>query len=254
MKRLRTKIISIILIQLLFLQTAIGVVVAAENVTEKKLFQSTLSPRLNFPIPVFQRLYDNFFPVILEPGVVPYHVPFGYDTALKAVPDEQDKIEDLKLLNIMFQSQGGEAVINAILDNPEQMKMISKIILAQDRMADTHGYIVNRWWAEEFKYEALKRAINALKGYDFIFLQMEYQLSSKFLEEFKSHLKSMGLNEGESIYATGQLAKLQMAGGLGSFKPDLVRGYFDVLKKFWGEIEAKNRTILLPFLACWLSV
>ena len=168
-------------------------------------------------------------------------MPFGYDTALKTVPEEQDKIEDLKLLNIMFQSQGGEAVINSILDNPEQMKMISEIILAQDRMANTHGYIVNRWWAEEFKYEALKRAINALKGYDFIFLQMEYQLSSKFLEEFKSHLKSMGLNEGESIYATGQLAKLQMAGGLGSFKPDLVRGYFDVLKKFWGEIEAKNR-------------
>jgi len=92
------------------------------------------------------------------------------------------------------------------------------------------------------KSEALSEAVNKLHGRDIYILQMEYEFSMGFLEAFKKRLMAdWDCTEADAVYNTGELAKLMMAGGLGSFKPDLVGGEYEVLAEHWGEKEAKER-------------
>ncbi|MCM8820116.1 MAG: hypothetical protein NC925_04900, partial [Candidatus Omnitrophica bacterium] len=77
--------------------------------------------------------------------------------------------------------------------------------------------------------------INILRDWNIIVLQMEYSLSNLFLESLKEHLiKTYSRSEEDAIYNTGEVAKILMAGGLGSFKPDLVGAWYKVLREHFG--------------------
>ncbi|MDD5566276.1 MAG: aminotransferase class III-fold pyridoxal phosphate-dependent enzyme, partial [Candidatus Omnitrophica bacterium] len=155
---------------------------------------------------------------------------------------DQDFVRTLEELNALGQEYGHNAVIARVLSDAPLKEKISLLVKAQDRQDETSGYAVDAQWAEEFKEAALKEAVDTLKDRDIVVLQMEYELSMRFLFEFKEYLARVaGYTEEKAVYATGELAKLLMAGGLGSFKPDLVQGWYNVLRKFWGSTEARNR-------------
>ncbi|MDD2690138.1 MAG: hypothetical protein PHT41_08330, partial [Candidatus Omnitrophica bacterium] len=119
---------------------------------------------------------------------------------------------------------------------------VSRVIRNQDREEDANGDFIERGWAEKFKEAALARAAEALKGTDIYVLQMEYELSLQFLQNFREYLiKQWQCSSADADHNTGELAKILMAGGLGSFKPDLVRGWYTVLSKYWSPMEARNR-------------
>ncbi|MFH2137992.1 MAG: hypothetical protein ABII88_05740 [Candidatus Omnitrophota bacterium] len=204
----------------------------------------TLSPRVNLDTAKIQGLFMR--PMDFSAAGINYYMSipeqmftFSGQAVGTGLADE------LTLLN----GQKPEDVIKHILQNPGLYDQIAPIILAQDRMTNNSGYHIDRRWAEVFKHEALRRAANRLRGRDIIFLQMEYELSAEFLQKFEKHLMEMYCcTQEEARYAVGQFAKLQMAGGLGSFKPDFVGGFFDDLKKFWGEIEARERLHVMGIL------
>ncbi|MEW6170924.1 MAG: glycogen/starch/alpha-glucan phosphorylase, partial [Candidatus Omnitrophota bacterium] len=126
---------------------------------------------------------------------------------------------------------------------------VARIIRAQDREEDTQGYSIDRRWAEDFKKEALRKAVNIVNGREIFILQMEYELSQRFLENFCEYLiKINGCSYEDAVYNTGELAKVLMAGGLGSFKPDLVRGWYKVLEEYWGSIEARKHLHVMGIL------
>ncbi|MFA4889731.1 MAG: Glu/Leu/Phe/Val dehydrogenase dimerization domain-containing protein, partial [Candidatus Omnitrophota bacterium] len=152
----------------------------------------------------------------------------------------------LKGLN---QLNASPAVIEAVLNDAQLKQKACRIIRAQDREDDTAGFAVNRVWAAEFKEEVLKRALKHIEGRDIFILQMEYSLSARFLQEFSQHLIKMhGCSPEDAVYNTGELTKIFMAGGLGSFKPDLVKGWYQVLSEHWGSIEARNRLYVMGVL------
>ncbi len=87
----------------------------------------------------------------------------------------------------------------------------------------------------------LTDALEKIKGINIFILQMEYELSTKFLNELYNKLiKFKGCSDEDAKYNVGQFSKLLMSGGLGSFKPDLVNGFYNVMSKYWGEIEARR--------------
>ena len=186
---------------------------------------------------------------------------FDWDNSNNIIDNSENQIlNDLGYLNTLYRSVQGnrsdERIIKFILEDKKLTEMVSALIRAQDRMENTpYGIGVDRAWAEAFKDESLRRAVETLEGRDIFFLQMEYELSVQFLVAFKAHLIKdyLMVDDGTpfeerriranklAVYASGQLAKLQMAGGLGSFKPDMVRGFYNDLKKFWGADKARNR-------------
>ncbi|MFH1777746.1 MAG: hypothetical protein ABH952_09355 [Candidatus Omnitrophota bacterium] len=136
------------------------------------------------------------------------------------------------------------AIIEAVLNDPDLLEKISLLIRTQDREGDTGGYAIDRRWAEDLKEEVLKSGIEIIKGRDIAIFQMEYELSWELLEHFREHLVKMkDCLPQDAIYNTGEVAKILMAGGLGSFKPDLVKGWYEVLAKYWGHLEARNRLL-----------
>ncbi len=200
---------------------------------------ATLAPRLNVSQSQLQLLFST-------PGNPASQMLFTFPEAQEG---NEPLIRELAQLNELNKREGVSAVIARILENPQVTEKIAGLIRSQDRMDDTGDYSIDRGLAEAFKFESLKRAVDNLKGRDIFFFQVEYELSMAFLEGFKAHLVNRyGATEQEAVYATGQLAKLMMAGGLGSFKPDLVRGFYNVLKKFWGPIEARNRLHVMGVL------
>lgn len=87
----------------------------------------------------------------------------------------------------------------------------------------------------------LADALKEIKGISVFILQMEYELSTKFLNELYNKLiKFKGCSDADAKFDVGQFSKLLMAGGLGTFKPDLVNGFYNVMSKYWGEIEARR--------------
>ncbi|MDO8489223.1 MAG: glycogen/starch/alpha-glucan phosphorylase, partial [Candidatus Omnitrophota bacterium] len=189
-----------------------------------------------------EKLKEMFNAVLKEwPEVKNYLQSFD----IFIIPDnfsDQGLAKELYGLNRLNKINGQKAVIDAVLGDNDLMHKVSLLIRTQDRQDDTQGYFVNRRWAEEFKKEALGAAIKHIEGRDIFILQMEYELSMKFIQEFCEYLvKLKGSSLEDAVYNTGELAKLLMAGGLGSFKPDLVRGWYAALESYWGSIEAKNR-------------
>jgi len=84
-------------------------------------------------------------------------------------------------------------------------------------------------------------ALERIRGINIFILQMEYELSTKFLNELYSKLiKFKGCSDEDAKYNVGEFSKLLMAGGLGSFKPDLVNGFYNVMSQYWGGIEARR--------------
>ncbi|MDD5596079.1 MAG: glycogen/starch/alpha-glucan phosphorylase, partial [Candidatus Omnitrophica bacterium] len=151
--------------------------------------------------------------------------------------------------NELYTQQGATPVINEILANPEFRHRISEIIRSHDRQESAEGFNVGQGWAESFKQEVLDRATQVLKGRDIFIFQMEYELSTAFLQAFYDHLVNLlGCKPRDALHNTGQFAKLLMAGGLGSFKPDLVHGFYDVLSKYWGALEARNHLHVMGVL------
>ncbi|MBU1998562.1 MAG: glycogen/starch/alpha-glucan phosphorylase, partial [Candidatus Omnitrophica bacterium] len=147
----------------------------------------------------------------------------------------------LERLNELQREKGALGIIDFVLTHPQYKAFVSRIIRAQDRQEES-GYLVNRRWEEKFKKEAIKRALGTIKGRDIFVLQMEYEFSQQLLSYFRDYLE-MGMLYSRKLafHVTGLIAKLLMAGGMGSFKPDLVRGWFNVLSKEWGVAEAKKR-------------
>jgi len=91
------------------------------------------------------------------------------------------------------------------------------------------------------KEKSLTDALEKIRGINIFVLQMEYELSMKFLNELYNKLiKFKGCSDEDARYNIGEFSKLLMAGGLGSFKPDLVRGWYDVMSTYWGSIEARR--------------
>jgi glucan phosphorylase len=245
-------IISYIIIQILFLSPAYAFYSDIVSPDNPVLNASTLSPKIMLNSGVLQ----NFVNLTLE---AENNVGF-----FKVSKDaDHELLGTINQLNALFLQHTPEQVIDIVLSNPELEAAVSKIIRAQDRMEETNGLGVDRKWAEDFKYEALKRVVEVLDGRDIFFLQMEYELSQTFLEKFKQKLIDEYLMDDadqrpyeqrleeatrQAIYATGQLAKLQMAGGLGSFKPDWVGAFYDNLVKFWGKKKAKSRLHVMGVL------
>ncbi|MDD5044913.1 MAG: 4-alpha-glucanotransferase, partial [Candidatus Omnitrophica bacterium] len=165
--------------------------------------------------------------------------------AIFTIPDSSiDKEFAAKLaeLNELNARSGCKAVTEAVLADPYLTLKISRLIRAQDRLDETSGFAVAVKWAKGFKKEALAKAIEQIKGTDIFILQMEYELSMKLLQEFCNHLiKAKGCSVKDAVYNTGEVAKILMAGGLGSFKPDLVRGWYKVLEEYLGSLEARRR-------------
>ena len=150
-------------------------------------------------------------------------------------PKDHSFAQELRKLNVLKEEQGSQAVINKITAEPELKHKIASLIRTQDREDDTEGYFAEIAWAEEFKEAELARAVKKLKDRDIYVLQMEYAPSMQFLVEYCDYLiKTAGYSEETAVYWTGELAKVFMAGGLGSFKPDLVRGWYNVLARHWG--------------------
>ncbi|MFA4997924.1 MAG: glycogen/starch/alpha-glucan phosphorylase, partial [Bacteroidales bacterium] len=103
--------------------------------------------------------------------------------------------------------------------------------------------------AQEAKERELRRAVEKINGRDIFVLQMEYEFSLRFLQGFAEYLEKVkGCTREDAVYNTGELAKILMAGGLGSFKPDLVQGWYDTLSKYWGSLEARNRLHVMGVL------
>ncbi len=91
------------------------------------------------------------------------------------------------------------------------------------------------------KEKSLTDALEKIRGINIFVLQMEYELSMKFLNELYNKLiKFKTCSNEDARYNIGEFSKLLMAGGLGSFKPDLVRGWYDVMSTYWGGIEARR--------------
>ncbi|OQX21131.1 MAG: hypothetical protein BWK75_03850 [Candidatus Altiarchaeales archaeon A3] len=91
------------------------------------------------------------------------------------------------------------------------------------------------------KEKSLTDALEKIKGINIFILQMEYELSQKFLNEIYNKLIKFKKCSGEdAMYNVGEFSKLLMAGGLGSFKPDMVNGFYDVMSRGWGRIEARR--------------
>ncbi|MDD3297112.1 MAG: EamA family transporter, partial [Candidatus Omnitrophica bacterium] len=154
----------------------------------------------------------------------------------------------LSIWDSIFKNEGPKALIEEILSEPEMKRQVSGIIRLQDRGNDASVF-VNRQWAEDFKSERLRLSAEALRGRDIFILQMEYELSQAFLEAFYEHLVHIcNCGRSDAVHNAGQFAKLLMAGGLGSFKPDLVQGWYDVLSKHWGYLEARNRLHVMGVL------
>ncbi|MDI6730605.1 MAG: glycogen/starch/alpha-glucan phosphorylase [Candidatus Altarchaeum sp.] len=87
----------------------------------------------------------------------------------------------------------------------------------------------------------LTDALEKIRGINIFIFQMEYELSTKFLNELYNKLiKFKCCSDEDAKYNVGQFSKLLMSGGLGSFKPDLVNGFYNVMSKYWGEIEARR--------------
>ncbi|MBU1727321.1 MAG: hypothetical protein KJ880_06810, partial [Candidatus Omnitrophica bacterium] len=142
-------------------------------------------------------------------------------------------------LNELGKANRRDAVIAAVLADSVLKSKVCGLIRAQDRARSNQGYAVNWKWAEDLKQEALRRAAQILEGVDILILQMEYEFSKKFLDYFEKHLEFIWkCSHPDAVFNTGEVAKINMAGGLGSFKPDLVKGWSEVLQKFWGPIEA----------------
>jgi glutamate dehydrogenase/leucine dehydrogenase len=157
--------------------------------------------------------------------------------------------EKLRALNQISKMAGSQELIRAVLADPQLQQEISGLIRKQDRLENTEGFSVNWQWAEDFKERVLSQAVENLQGRDIWVLQMEYELSEKFLKAFEEYLIDVwGCSIEEARYNTGEVAKIIMAGGLGSFKPDLVRGWYQALSKFWGEIEASKRIHVMGVL------
>ncbi|MBM3244798.1 MAG: hypothetical protein FJZ15_03300, partial [Candidatus Omnitrophica bacterium] len=154
------------------------------------------------------------------------------------------KAEELEksIINDSLDKNISRIPVDIVMNTPAFKRLISPIVRSQDRLEDTAGYFVEQHWAEEFKDAVLQKALNVIKGRDIVVLQMEYELSQKFLDAFCEALeKAHGLNHNDAVYNTGEIAKILMAGGLGSFKPDLVKAWYEVLAKYWGIMEAKDR-------------
>ncbi|MFH1397353.1 MAG: hypothetical protein ABIH27_02215, partial [Candidatus Omnitrophota bacterium] len=133
--------------------------------------------------------------------------------------------------------------------SPGDPAALNKKIRVQDREDDVGGSSVDKRWAEEFKKETLRTAIQNIRGRDIFIFQMEYELSMRFLRGFSEYLiKTKGCSSEEAVYNTGELAKILMTGGLGSFKPDLVKGFYEVLEEYWGSIEARKRLTAIGIL------
>ncbi|MBU1086334.1 MAG: hypothetical protein KKD05_02325 [Candidatus Omnitrophica bacterium] len=225
------KTISYIIIQVLFLLPVNSIYADIFSQGNAWVASQTLSPKIMLNN---QGLHDFINSTIIAQN----------ESTVFSLPEHADYelIEKINQLNALFLQHTSEQVINLVLSNPELEQAVSRIIRAQDRMEETKGLGVDREWAEAFKQEALKRSVDELDGRDIFFLQMEYELSNKFLLNFKHQLmEEYQLDEQQAVYATGQLAKLQMAGGLGSFKPDWVRGFYNDLEKFWGPKKTKSR-------------
>ncbi len=236
--------------------------VLAMQYDSSRVETSNLSPRI-FSMD-FNALAMSYT-AALKGNAVPFEWDFTKqieDEGINQIFNELQYLNSLYLLNNDGRSPE-EAVIEYILKDAHMTEVISSIIRAQDRMEETpYGIAIDRAWAETFKNESLKRALHTLEGRDIFFLQMEYELSVQFLVAFKEHLIKHYLmfDDGTpyeerrkrasklAVYATGQLAKLQMAGGLGSFKPDMVRGFYDDLKKFWGVDKARNKLHVMGVL------
>lgn len=91
------------------------------------------------------------------------------------------------------------------------------------------------------KEKSLIEALEKIRGANVFILQMEYELSQKFLNEIYNKLiKFKNCSDEDAKYNVGEFSKLLMAGGLGSFKPDLVNGFYNVLSKYWGRIESRR--------------
>ncbi|MFA5100291.1 MAG: glycogen/starch/alpha-glucan phosphorylase, partial [Candidatus Omnitrophota bacterium] len=150
-----------------------------------------------------------------------------------------------------FLSRQGSGIIAAVIqDEPLRMRVF-RTIRAFDRqvLADAPVYRIDRRWVEDFKREALAQALEFVKGKDIFILQMEYELSMKFLDAFNEHLmKVEKCSASDAVYNTGELAKILMAGGLGSFKPDLAGGWYEVLAEYWGTAEARRRLHMMGVL------
>ncbi|MBI4845486.1 MAG: glycogen/starch/alpha-glucan phosphorylase [Candidatus Omnitrophica bacterium] len=231
------KLVTLIISQV-FLFNGLAVSYAAGIFDEKPVLESTLSPRVNLEPALIQMIFNS----LPEQQV---NVPFIMEGELKDAALKKQ----LGFLNSAFLEKGKLATVKIIFENEQLYNNVARVIRAQDRMEDTPGITINHEWAMAFKEEALRRAIEKLKGKNIIFSQMEYELSQEFLGHFRNLLQhKYNLSEVEARYASGQLAKLQMAGGLGSFKPDLVRGFYDVMKKFLGEIQARDSIHVLGVL------
>ncbi|MDD4980957.1 MAG: ATP-binding protein, partial [Candidatus Omnitrophica bacterium] len=170
-----------------------------------------------------------------------------------AVSHFEDKCEvsdKLKELNRVYQvylsedrdEEGRQVVMQAICKDPSLKKAMECFIRAQDRENDDYGLQVADDFKEHYKERSLNKSIEMIKDRDIFILQMEYEFSMEFLHEYcKELIKRHGYSRREAILATGELAKLMMSGGLGSFKPDLVNGWYEVYKNHFGPAAARNR-------------
>ncbi|PIQ89322.1 MAG: hypothetical protein COV72_03790, partial [Candidatus Omnitrophica bacterium CG11_big_fil_rev_8_21_14_0_20_42_13] len=114
-------------------------------------------------------------------------------------------------LNKLADEKGWPEAIKAVMNNPELEHKISLLVRAQDRQDDTSGIIVDRSWAEDFKEEAVKRSVSEIKDRDIFILQMEYEFSNKFLDNFEKHLnKIYQYSKKKATQAAGMLAKVLM--------------------------------------------
>ncbi|MFA5101175.1 MAG: hypothetical protein WC547_09860, partial [Candidatus Omnitrophota bacterium] len=154
-------------------------------------------------------------------------------------PDAYPELtEKIQRWNRMYHELGREKMVEAVLNDGDMRAEMFRLIRAQDRSEDSYGVVVNRECAETLKTNRLRQAVRDLGERDIFILQMEYELSTRFLKAFSGLLRSMGCTQEDAKYNTGELAKILMAGGLGSFKPDLVRGWYRVLAdEFYGGAE-----------------
>ncbi|MBD3271592.1 MAG: hypothetical protein GF384_03525 [Elusimicrobia bacterium] len=151
----------------------------------------------------------------------------------------------LTTLNRIYQGEGKsglKSIVKRAIQDSYLNNKISRIIWSQDRKKPDISARVNTEFARLFKEESLQQAVIDLNQRDIFSLQMEYEVSADFLDVLAEHLeKFQQLNRSQAVYDTGEFAKLLMAGGLGSFKPDLVRGWYRILSQYLGPGIARKR-------------
>ncbi|MBU1133861.1 MAG: glycogen/starch/alpha-glucan phosphorylase, partial [Candidatus Omnitrophica bacterium] len=159
-------------------------------------------------------------------------------------PEAAAKVKELLNDYITVVGEGNEEEkkkeAQMVLSKPQIEFLVNNLIMSQEVGLPAGGLTIDFWWARTYKKEVLLSLKDILEHCSIYSFQMEHCVERSFMEDLKQSLIRSGIGEYKAQKLTQRFAMLMMAGGLGSFKPDLTRSEHEVLKSILGEEWAKE--------------